>query len=75
MSNPWNPNQFAQDAEELPIKEPPCSRCQNWRPTRQHDSAGKFIGIRLCQADEMFIDFSCFKARADATKTVAVAIK
>jgi hypothetical protein len=60
----WNPHeQYAQDADCLPIVEPPCKGCANWRPVRQHDSAGRFLGVRLCQADEMHLDFSCFSAR------------
>lgn len=68
----WKPSeQYAQPAERLPIDAPPCPGCANWRPTRQHDSRGEFIGVRLCQADEMHLDFSCFQAKTDATKPVA----
>lgn len=58
----WNPSQeFAKDEERLPIEAPPCSGCRNWKPVRQHDSRGAFIGVRLCQAEEMMLDFSCFE--------------
>jgi hypothetical protein len=66
----WNPSQeYAQDAEILPITEPPCQRCANWRPTRQHGSRGEYLGVRLCQADEMRIDFSCFQAKEKQPET------
>jgi hypothetical protein len=68
----WNPHkEFAQDAGRLAIEAPPCPNCANWRPTRQYNSRGEFQGVRLCQAEEMHIDFSCFK-RKDATETVAL---
>lgn len=57
----WNPfADYAKDAEVLPIQAPPCSGCVNWRPLRVHDCLGAFIGVRLCQAQEMAVDFSCF---------------
>lgn len=69
MTN-WNPaQQYAQDAEVLPIPEPPCRNCANWRPTRQYGGRGEFLGVRLCQADEMAIDFSCFRKKEMLAET------
>lgn len=67
----WNPaREYQQEAEVLPITAPPCQNCANWRPTRQHGSRGEYLGVRLCQAEEMWVDFSCFTAKenqAEAT--------
>ena len=71
----WNPSaEFAKDAEVLPIQSPPCPGCKHWRPTRQHDSAGAFVGVRLCQAEEMAVDFSCFASRELAPKLGALGL-
>lgn len=53
-------------ALSLPIPEPPCKHCQNWRPAIELSTDGGFGGVALCRSDEMYNDFSCFEARADA---------
>ncbi len=52
------------DSEILPISEPPCKACKNFRPQRRYSDFGlegiKCTGIKVCHAQEMFNDFSCF---------------
>ena len=47
-----------------PITEPPCKRCRHWKPevTFRGTPQGQVPdGVRLCHADNMHQDFSCFK--------------
>lgn len=61
----WKPwEDFKQDAETLPIPEPPCKGCLHWRPRRDYDKAGAFSGVVLCnKIGEQCNDFSCFQPR------------
>lgn len=68
----WKPwETYDQDAEVLPIPEPPCKECRYWKPQRQYiKSTYRKIGmvcdgIICCHAFEMFSDFSCFKLREE----------
>lgn len=50
----------------LPIVEPPCKECKHWNPqvTFRAGAEGQIPdGVRLCHADSMHRDFSCFKVR------------
>ena len=51
---------YAKDAEILPIKEPPCNKCKNFKPHRQYNSHGGFDGYVLCIVKEMYNDYSCY---------------
>lgn len=46
----------------LDISGPPCSACAHWSPQikRGHSGLG-YEGVRLCDAEAMHRDFSCFK--------------
>jgi hypothetical protein len=57
---PWEKFKPAQDA--LPIPEPPCKACANWKPVRVFEH-GVYAGVRLCHAPEMHRDFSCWRPR------------
>jgi len=50
---------------EVPLDEPPCRRCQFWRPAIVADDCHPREGaLRCCHSPEgMFRDFSCFEAR------------
>jgi hypothetical protein len=57
-------------AEELPIKEPPCSCCIFFSPHRKYmhnsrisGSTYLFDGVELCTAKDMHHDYSCFEAK------------
>jgi hypothetical protein len=52
---------FKSDTEVLPIDEPPCKFCHNWKPVKNFDSSGNFSGLTLCHAETQFKDFSCYK--------------
>lgn len=62
--NPWD---IKTELPELDISEPPCKNCINWHPQQTFNSCvGKgFIpcGIRLCHAEKMYRDFSCYKEK------------
>lgn len=51
------------------VKEPPCKVCVHFKPELElaHHKSDKvlFMGVRICHADEMFQDFSCFKAKKE----------
>ena len=51
------------------IKEPPCLFCKHWSPQRFFEGTdGRNIaygGVRLCHADNMHPDFSCFSTKDD----------
>lgn len=64
----WRPwEQFKADQEVLPIPAPPCPSCRYWHPIRNYVNLpsyfGQFDGVRLCHAQEMERDFSCFRDR------------
>ena len=43
---------------------PPCRECKFWKPQFKYFEGTNICdGIRFCQADEMFHDFSCFRER------------
>lgn len=49
-----------------PISEPPCKVCKHWNPqvTFRNGPEGQIPdGVRLCHAQDMHRDFSCFKVR------------
>ena len=56
-----NPEAYEHLAEPLPITEPPCKSCHYFNPKKEYLKGGHFNGIRICQAEKMFPDFSCFK--------------
>lgn len=48
------------------VIEPPCRLCRNFRPqpVAAVGQAGfVFNAVKLCHADQMFPDFSCFKPK------------
>jgi hypothetical protein len=47
----------------IEVDEPPCRRCEFWRPIMLADPHGLYDGCRLCHASTMFRDFSCFKGK------------
>ena len=51
------------DALRLTVPAPPCPDCAHWRPLIKLRDKGEFDGIRLCHAEEMFRDFTCFSLR------------
>lgn len=63
----WNIEQFQKDQELLPVSAPPCPGCAYWHPVNRYVSYGmyfaKWDGIRLCHAQEMERDFSCFREK------------
>ena len=60
----WEPwKEYADDAEILPIEEPPCKYCIFWHPHREYNSMGSFTGIRCCTSYAMHHDFSCYSPR------------
>ncbi len=42
---------------------PPCIHCEHWRPRALYSAGGNLDGVRLCWADGMFTDFSCYVGR------------
>jgi hypothetical protein len=69
---PWMDHQADSSLLDIPeITEPPCKNCVHWRPQRvfkssKQSTAGKgqrFEGVRMCHAEDMHEDFSCFKAK------------
>jgi len=47
----------------MKVKEPPCKDCEHFEPTVENFPGGLYKGVRICQAAEMFPDFSCFKQK------------
>ncbi len=67
----WKPwKTYCAEPERLPIEEPPCKHCSHWNPVREFARL-EFMGVRCCQADEMFHDFSCFNPAEDGGEAVA----
>lgn len=42
---------------------PPCRECRHWKPQFKYFPDGTHDGIRCCQAENMWPDFSCFTSR------------
>lgn len=66
---PWH--DYAMQADEvtkIPIEEPPCKHCKKWNPRITTDQLGKYAGVSLCGAKEMYHDFSCFKEKEGESK-------
>ena len=67
----WEPHKAHEGTvtvHEIAVDGPPCLSCRYWRPITQvmqtHGEHGPiYDGVRLCQAPEMYHDFSCFKAK------------
>lgn len=60
----WSPwDDFYQELEELPIKEPPCKYCKHFKPRRSYDDEGNYIGVVICHGESMELDFSCFVSK------------
>lgn len=58
----WRPwDEFKKNLDPLPIKEPPCKHCANFYPIAQYGTEGVFQGVRVCHAEDMHHDFSCFR--------------
>lgn len=54
------------EVPKLDIEGPPCKNCIHWNPQPHFVDGHKgceIQGVKLCHADEMFNDFSCFKER------------
>lgn len=57
----WEPwNTYEKEIEILPIAAPPCQFCEFWKPQRIYED-GRYAGVKLCHADEMHFDFSCYR--------------
>lgn len=51
---------------ELPIKAPPCPGCHFWNPRREFvQGLLQMSGVKLCHAQEMHHDFSCFQNKKE----------
>jgi len=53
---PWKDYDIA-----VNITEPPCKKCKHFMAQISYYPSGLFEGVKLCHAEEMFQDFSCFK--------------
>ncbi len=47
----------------IAVSGPPCIHCEHWRPRALYTASGSLDGVRLCWADGMFSDFSCYEGR------------
>ncbi len=74
MSNwhPWLDHKTDAPVAELNIPGPPCKGCRFWAPRRWYyengKEAGGYIGVRLCWAEKMQFDFSCYVSRETVTQ-------
>lgn len=61
----WEPwvTYKCETALTIPINEPPCKHCARFKPRMVTNSFGDFDGVRLCAADEMRPDFSCYREK------------
>jgi len=62
---PWEEFKFDLELLNIPIAEPPCKNCAFFKPRFDFSVDGKQNGVRLCQAERMYNDFSCFKEKPD----------
>jgi hypothetical protein len=63
---PWEDYKTTIPAPKLPITAPPCPHCKCWNPQPRYWPGYHgfvFNGVRLCHANEMEHDFSCFQRR------------
>ena len=59
----WEPWEKYKDTAPMRIEEiiePPCKLCKYFSPRVLTNSLGDFDGVRMCVAEEMYSDFSCF---------------
>ena len=61
---PWNTHN--KPAPVLDVPRPPCEDCEQWHPHQVFGKRGEHAGVRLCISDEMYNDFSCFRAKETA---------
>ena len=57
------------------IKSPPCEACLFWYPVVEPDKYASWpkkreVALRFCHAPDMYSDFSCYRAKTVAPKTV-----
>ena len=68
MFKKWTPaTDYEREPEVLPIYAPPCPECKHWKPVRMYDGA-RYDGVRLCHAEDMLRDFSCFELKAEPAR-------
>jgi hypothetical protein len=60
---PWITFRTELPSAELDVAEPPCKHCARWAPRRWYES-DKFVGVKMCHAERMHSDFSCYQPRA-----------
>lgn len=62
----WQPwEDFRQEEEILPIKEPPCKDCCFWKPSRIYSCNGEYDGVICCTKPDMEHDFSCYREKGE----------
>lgn len=65
----WEPwETYKEEVPVLAIDMPPCSDCQYWKPQRIYinlSTGVQFDGVKLCHANDMHNDFSCYKERVN----------
>lgn len=61
----WKPwKEFEKELEVLPVVGPPCADCIRWKPVRVYDHS-LYSGVKLCHAENMWHDFSCFRNKVE----------
>jgi len=69
----WEPwHEFKLDLEllNIPITEPPCKNCKLFKPRFDFSIDGKPNGVRLCQAERMYNDYSCYTEESASEPTI-----
>ena len=69
---PWDEFKEQEDQRanvaKLPIDEPPCKHCRFWFPVLEFDLHYGYphtTGVKCCHSEDMFDDFSCYRARRE----------
>lgn len=61
---PWDIHKKYDVVTPIPgIEEPPCKHCAHWGPRVLTDNHGEFAGVRMCAANDMHSDFSCYRPK------------
>jgi len=64
----WQPwIDYEKGVEPLDVAGPPCAHCKFWKPQHMYmyiaTVGNVFDGVRMCVAEEMEHDFSCYAER------------
>lgn len=65
--NRFNPTANLPDVPKLDIDAPPCVHCKFWNPQPEASKGTTgfvYYSVKLCHAEMMHKDFSCFRARS-----------